>query len=445
MNMDQVLKKTGYCRLGVGIVTVGVAALLGIMWTCPAQAVTIQWRLGPDYPMGIQDSAVGYVGGKIVSAGGFTRYVPDVEGVLNKYGNIFGVDEYGHPLPSGFTNLALAFDPGNESAGWSRIPNLPGPARQGGAVAVVNGAMYVMGGLNYTAPNTYSDTYRLQYIGGSFVWQTLPTARIPWPAYGAAASTAVIGSNIYLCGTADWFQGPGASGTDFHSEADRNGHPVGNAMFMLDTNHIEAGWKRKADCPGVPKFDSALAAAGGKIYQLGGIYAPVATTDDPNDPNDPYPYFNAVDSWMYDPTSDRWTQLANMPDGTNRRALVYDDRYIVLPGGYTYPKTWHLDGAVTDAPNVNGFEKTVMAYDTRTGMLGAADSMIEETSLPSATIVGDMLYTLGGEGGPRLFHPATLQIGHVSAPEPSSLMLLLCAGLGLLAFRRQLSDGIRSR
>jgi hypothetical protein len=404
-------------------VVIGVLTLSTVASAIHAQGASplprIEWRLGPDYPMGIQDSALGYVGGKIVSAGGFTRYPLNV---CSLYPDAFG------GAASGFTSLAFAFDPKNESAGWSRIANLPGPARQGAAVAVVNDAMYVMGGINYDAPYTYRDSYRLQMNGGNYTWQALPGAQLPWPVYGAAASTAVIGSKIYMLGAADYFQGPGAQEVDFHSEQGRTGVPIGNALLMLDTTDIAAGWTRLADCPGLSKFDCALAAVGGKLYQLGGDFAPLAKTDSA--------YYNAVDSWTYDPASNRWTQLPDMPDGANRKALVYDDRYIVLPGAYTYPQTWHLDGSVTSAVS-NGFEKTVMAYDTVTGVLGEVESMIEETSLPSATMVGDMLYTLGGEGGPRLFHPATLQIGHVSVPEPSTLVLLLCAGASLLMHRRR--------
>ena len=46
------------------------------------------------------------------------------------------------------------------------------------------------------------------------------------------------------------------------------------------------------------------------------------------------------------------------------------------------------------------------------------DPLIEQTSDPSAAIVGDTLYSLGGEGGPRTWHPATLQIGRISLPSP---------------------------
>ncbi len=392
------------------------AALLALARILPAQGfaapnpdelqpmLRIEWRLGPDYPMGIQDSAAGCVDGMVVSAGGFTRHPLDI---CRQHPDAFGGEV------SGFTRLTFAFCPEDESAGWRRIADMPGPARQGAAVAVVNGALYAMGGINYAEPYTYSDVCRLRKDGDRWVWEELPDARLPWPVYGSACSTAVIGNKVYLLGVADFFQGPGADGPDFHSEAGRNGDPVGSALLVLDTTCIGAGWKRLADCPGVPKFDSGVAAAGGKIYQLGGIFAPLAKS--------PYAYYNAVDCWEYNPESDGWARLRDLPHGANRRALVYEDRYILLIAGYKYPKTWHPDGSVTDALTAEEqsrawesfFEKTVLVYDTRSGRLGTADPLLEQTSIPSAGSVGDTLYCLGGEGGPRLFHPATLQIGKV--------------------------------
>ena len=372
----------------------------------PAEAelkpmLRIQWQLGPDYPMGIQDSAVGIIHGKVVSAGGFTRHPLDV---VKQFPDAFGGEQ------NGFTCLAFVFDPKNASAGWQHIADMPGPARQGGAVAVVDDMLYVAGGINYTEPLTYRDTCRLQEKDGKWVWEKLETCQPPWPVYGAAASTAVIGKKIYMCGTADYFQAPGADGADFHSEAGRCDSPVGRALLVLDTTNLHAGWKRLADCPGVPKFDSAFVAVGGKLYQLGGNFAPLAGS-----------YYNAVDSWVYDPACDTWTRLPDMPHGANRRALVYADRYLVLVAGYKYPKTWNPDGTVSDVYSAEEkarnwkdfFEDTVQVYDTKTGQLGAADPLLERTSYPSSAVAGDTLYCLGGEGGPRLFQPATLQIGKI--------------------------------
>lgn len=375
----------------------------------------IHWELGPDYPMGIQESAVEYVHGTVVSAGGFSRHPKEI---VAQYPDAFG------GKPSGFTRLTLAWDPARQQAGWRRITDIPGPARQGGAVAMVGDAMYVMGGINYDEPNTYRDTYQLRYQNGEWVWTKLASCELPWPVYGTAGSTAVIGKKIYLLGAADFFRPAGADGPDFHSEAGRNGSPVSKALLVLDTEKLDSGWKRLADCPGLPQFDAAVAAAGGKIWRLGGIYAPLKKPAD--DKHGQSAYYNAVDSWMYDPATDQWRRLGDMPDGSNRRALVYRDRYVVLVGGYIYPVTWHMDGSRSEAYSAEEkrkdwkefFQKAVLVYDTKTGQLGTADPLIERTSYPSSAIVGDTIYCLGGEGGPRLWHPATFHIGKIEGAVP---------------------------
>ena len=370
----------------------------------------IQWRLGPDYPMGIQDSAVGYVGGKIVSAGGFTRHSLSI---LARYPDAFG------GRPSGFTKLAFVFDPRREELGWQRIPDVPGPMRQGGAVAVVDDAMYVMGGINYDEPYTYRDTYQLRCRDDEWVWTKLESCELPWPVYGAAASTAVIGKRIYLFGVADFYPAPDAEGPDFHTEEGRKGSPVSKALLILHTEDLTSGWKRLPDCPGLPQFDAGVAAAGGRIWRLGGIYAPVKKPSDSG--RGEFAYYNAVDSWVYDPGTHTWSRLRDMPDGSNRRALTYQDRYVLLIAGYKYPVTWQLDGTRRDAYRAEEkardwkefFQDSVLVYDTKTGQLGTADSLMERTSYPSSAIVGDTIYCLGGEAGPRLWHPATLQIGKI--------------------------------
>jgi hypothetical protein len=380
------------------------------LWETLKPILKIDWQLGPDYPMGIQDSAVGVINRKLVSAGGFTRHPLNI---LEQHPDAFGSE------PSGFTKLTFALKLDSEPAEWHRIPDLPSPARQGAAVAVVDNALYVMGGINYSEPLTYRQTYRLREENGQWIWDELKSCELPWPVYGAAGSTAVIGKRIFILGAADYFQRSGAATADFHSAEGRDGSPAGRALLVLDTSDVQAGWKRLADCPGLPKFDSAVAAVGGKIYQLGGIFSRLH--------NNETGFHNAVDSWMYDPTTDGWSRLQDMPDGANRRALPYADRYILLIAGYTYGTTWHTDGTQTNAgngdapvkqerPGPGEFQKTVLVYDTLTGTLGTADSLIEQTSYPSSDIVGDTIYCLGGEGGPRLIHPATLQIGRIAGP-----------------------------
>ena len=370
--------------------------------------LAVQWREGPEYPMGIQDSVCGVLGGKFVSAGGFTRHPKDI---LKSYPDAFGGG------PSGFTRLAFAFDPAHEDAGWARIADIPGPARQGAAGVEVGDSLYAIGGFSYSEPLSYREGWRL--TGPALTWSPLPD--LPWPV--CEASAVAIGSRIYLLCAADYFKAPGDADADFHSQLGRNGDPVGSALLMLDTEHLDAGWKRLADMPGVPKFDAAVAAVGGRVYVLGGIYSPTGKVGagSYSDGAASYHYFNAVDSWVYDPPSDAWTRLPDMPDGANRRALAVGDRTILLISGYKYPQTWLLDGTRREAYDAEEkkldwkafFQTTVLAYDTQTGQLAPAAPLLERTSWPGGAILGDTVFTVGGEGG-RLWHPATFQIGKVA-------------------------------
>jgi hypothetical protein len=170
-----------------------------------------------------------------------------------------------------------------------------------------------------------------------------------------------------------------------------------------------------------------VAAVTGRIYVLGGIFAPLrkAGAGPYSDGSTSYHYYNTVDSWVYDPATDVWTRLPDLPDGANRRALALQDRYIILAGGYKYPQTWLLDGtrrsAYSEAEKQRDwktfFETTVLVFDTQKRQLGTADPLPERTSWPGGAVLGDTLYVLGGEGG-RLWHPATFQTGTVNPLRP---------------------------
>ena len=76
-----------------------------------------------------------------------------------------------------------------------------------------------------------------------------------------------------------------------------------------------------------------------------------------------------------------------MPHGSNRRALTFQDRYIVLVAGYKYPRTRNPDGTVSEVYTPEEktreweafFEKTVLAYETRRGAASSAGWWVLET------------------------------------------------------------------
>ena len=365
--------------------------------------VRIDWSMGPEYPIGIQDSALGVVGNTLISAGGFSRNVKDI---LASCPDAFAGE------PSGFTNLTFALDLGATDAGWQRIADVPAnPPRQGGAAVVVDDELYVIGGFNYTPPNTYRDVFRLRWEGGDWSWEQLPCLT-PWPV--CETSAVCLGKRIYMVGGFDYFAAAGPKGDVFHAERGREDNAVGNALFVLDTERLEDGWQRCADLPGTSRGDVGAVPCSGRIWVIQGVFAPLLW------PAKGSAFHNVVDSWVYDPASDAWSRIADAPDGSNRSAVAWRDRYVLLVGEYRYEKNLDPDGSTktvyTDSEQdldwKEFFRGAVIAYDTQSDTYRETDSLLERTSYPLVAIHGDTLFSLGGEGG-RLWHPDTLQVGRV--------------------------------
>ena len=358
----------------------------------------ISWREGPEYPMGVQDSALGLVDGLLISAGGFTRHPKDV---VAKHADAFDGE------PHGFTKLTFLFDPRKSADGWTRIADVPGPARQAAATAVVGADLYVIGGFSYTEPRSYTSTYRRRSEGGRWRWEKLD-CELPWPV--CETGVAVIGKKIYLMGGADFCASAAAPDGAFRSESGRSGQPVGRALLVLDTQRTRPEWQRLADIPGAPRCFTSCAAAGGKIYGLGGLHWANNA------------FHNVIDSWVYDPQRAGWSRLPNVPHGGNRRAVTFKDRYVLMLGGHRYGTTWNPDGTVSNAftPQEKALaemkdhiEPTVLVFDAESNQIGTADPLLDKTSWPMVAIDDDTIYVLGGEGGNRLWHPATFQIGRI--------------------------------
>lgn len=143
-------------------------------------------------------------------------------------------------------------------------------------------------------------------------------------------------------------------------------------------------WKTVAPAPYKVNHPN-IAAIGGKLYLLGGLaVGPVASAADIN-------WVATGLSYVYDVAGDEWTQLEDMPVGTERGSAVVGvhGEMIYLAGGMTV-----LKNRVQDAVN------SVIAFNTTSGeyqRLGVGGAELPESRQHAAgAVINDTFYVIGG-------------------------------------------------
>ena len=394
------------------------------------QMFSITWQKGPNLPQGFQDSDGGIVNNTLISVGGFCQGTTGWANQAQLDAEKPGV------YPRGFLQKAWGLNLQSPGAGWQSLPDFPGAARQELFSIAVNNQLYCWGGFSYSDPNCYSDGYRLSQQNGTWTWNQLPN--LPSPV--SSSGICVVGSKIYAVGGADY------DGNRLTTNAGRNGaNPrLGSRLLVLDTNNLGAGWRELSACPGTPRFVQATAAVGGKLYVIGG-----ATGND----NPTEKYATVVDNWQYDPATDGWSRIRDMPVSTGNfpsGSIVYDNRYVMLVGGAQYDNVIGPDGSVTSPYGTvkkyypeNAYNSDVFVYDTQTNTFGTATGLPLNNNLPMTVVEGNRIHLIGGETGGctiegELYghHPELYLVGTIQAvPEPGTLGLLGAATAGALLCR----------
>jgi N-acetylneuraminic acid mutarotase len=338
----------------------------------------IQWSRGPNLPQGFQDSDGGVVGHTLVTACGFCQGKQQIAAKPGRY-------------PRGFLNKAWGLDLENTAAGWMRLPDFPGVARQEIFAIVVDNSLYCWGGFNYSPPFCYRDGYRLRNRQGVWAWDPLP----PLPSPVGSSGICALGSKIYVCGGADYDE------KQFYTATGRDGtnKRLGSRLLVLDTKNLAAGWKALPECPGTPRWVAAMAAVRGRIYLIGG-----ATGDMPK-----VGYCTVVDNWAFDPSTNGWSRLRDLPISSGNfpgGSIVFRDRYLVLVGGGQYEKVANPDGTFRDKYGTpsrfqgkGDYFNDVFVYDTQTGQFGTADKLPLNNNLPMTVVHGEEIFLIGGETG----------------------------------------------
>jgi N-acetylneuraminic acid mutarotase len=163
--------------------------------------------------------------------------------------------------------------------------------------------------------------------------------------------------------------------------------PVGTTGLMQFYSMTNNSWTTRAPMPlGLNHVNSAV--VDGKIYVLGGL----AETDS-FDVNKRA--WRAVpDSWEYDPLTDSWSKLPDMPDGEARGSAAVG----------VYESKIYLAGGMTDLELFpNGTQRTVSGVSVYDTILRSwvevpelAKSIPEGRDHAGAAVVGSKMYVLGG-------------------------------------------------
>lgn len=204
---------------------------------------------------------------------------------------------------------------GLKSDTWGALPRLPRP-RAFAACAVVGKRLYVMGGSDGKRP--LADTVILTKLGHRWEWLRGPV--LPAPRVHAAAVS--VGTRIFLIG--------GAPDSDLKADPLRD-------VLVFDVTHPDLGWQTKRMLPGAGRADSAAVGYGGKVYLFGGLVRRGGELR----PCD--------DALVYDPASDRWKRLPDVPcAGAGWRAVSMGGPIYLMGGNVVWPVTEGRPPGVTD-------------------------------------------------------------------------------------------------
>ncbi len=231
------------------------------------------WQVVADIPIGRAGHGAATVDGKIYAIGGFN---------------------YG-----GYLNDVRAYDPSSNM--WTQVASMP-TRRYVLGVAAVGGLIYAIGGRNVSGPGMAgpSGQYWLntveEYNPATDTW----TTKAPMPTYRSDhALVAASNGKIYAIG--------------------------GNPPDYYPTRMVEEydpstdTWTRKADMNSPRAWPAAVAASNGRIYVTGGADLPI---------DGQHHWIDTVEE--YDPETDTWTSMMNMPFAVGQHGMA------ALPNGKVY-------------------------------------------------------------------------------------------------------------
>lgn len=287
------------------------------------------WSMGAAMPLPRSEHAVAEYAGKVWVLGG---YPPG-------------------RLPS---NLVQVFDPA--TGRWTLGPPLPQPIHHT-HVAAVGGKLYMIGGELEGASTGRPE----KYVAGTWVHDPAVggwTRRAPMPTARSGGGKAVIDGKIYVAG----------------------GRPPGGSAFEVYDPATDR-WEKLPDLP-TQRNHLAMVAIGGKIYVAGGRTGPGAMAE-------------RVDVLeIYDPATRRWSTGAKMP--APRGGIT----------GAAHAGCLFVFGGEGERSHVLGLTPSSYGYDPRSDRwTQLPDLPIAMHGLKGSAVIGGRIFlpgggiTLGGNSG----------------------------------------------
>ena len=198
-----------------------------------------------------------------------TRQIEKFACVVN--GKIYAIGGYGNGR---VLSTVEVYDPKADT--WTRKTDMPTPRCHSTACAV-NGKIYAIGGCN-TGPDYPGLSTVEEYDPATDTW----TRKADMPTARCSLDTVALNGKIYaIGGTVNWQNGP-------------------NLSTMEEYDPVTDTWTKKADMLG-KRIGLSTAVVNGKIYAIGGSEWKGGGVRVFHPPE------------VYDPATDTWTELADMP------------------------------------------------------------------------------------------------------------------------------------
>jgi N-acetylneuraminic acid mutarotase len=228
---------------------------------------------------------------------------------------------------------------------WISGPALPKPIAYA-MYAYDDSGLYFAGGTE-DGKSVSRDVYQLTSLKGGQTWKSLP--KLPMGINSGAGS--ILNGKFYVaCGST------GSANT--------------NKMFVLDLKNGKSQWRECQSVPGAKRMFPSLVACGKYLYLLGGL-------------SDASPL---NDSYRYDPDTNNWLQLNDLPmKGYAWASQPIDDNHLIITGRAddSKPFSIHKDIWIIDLNDMS--------------MNKAGDLMSPSTTAPLIEVKDKQWWLIGGE------------------------------------------------